>query len=355
MSLKESLLHRNRLSITLVVLAVVALSVGVAGGAAATADAEPGTDGDALGFVSLDERPTVESSDSSALTDVDRSGTPIEDEYVEDVPDEDDPYYEATASDGSWISYVNPRDEYRSPYLGHGSGKICVTLLNEDGEVVVGESVPDTTVSVPTGDELEWHTSADPFTVEYPLTDHYDRPLDADQFGTNPDLPQGDGYLDSHCLEWHGLPEDETVEYGEAEVEGEHAEWIEVVGYIQQGNQAWESDVDPLEDAVSYEEAGGGWTYETEESHGQLVVVLQLDPPEDGDEGESEDDADSDGADGDDSLDGSDGEDGTNETVAGSGNGDDDSSDDADDELPGFGVLVALVALSVALFVRARH
>ena len=292
----------------------------------------------------------------------DADETPIEDEYVQEVPDEDDPWFEAAHRDGDWISYINPRDEYRSPYLGDGSGKICVTLLNEEGDVVVGESVPDTQVSVPTGDELEWHTSADPFTVEYPLTEGYDRPLDADQFGTNPDLPQGDGYLDSHCLEWHGLPEDETVEYGEASVEGEHADWIEVVGYIQQGNQAWESDVDPLEDAVPYEEAGGGWTYETEASHGQVVVVLQLDPPEDHGEPDDDgtDDSTDDGTDATD-TDGS-ADDGTDAGDDGSTDGSDDggSSDDGDnpedesDELPGFGVLVALVSLSIVVLSRRR-
>jgi hypothetical protein len=133
-------------------------------------------------------------------------------------------------------------------------------------------------------------------TVEYPLTENYDRPLDADQFGTTSDLPQGDGYLDSHCIEVHGLPEDGTVEYGEAQIDGEHADQIEVVGYIQQAHEAWDTDTDPIDDAESYEEAGGGWTYETDASHGQVVVVLQLDAAEktvpDDEDDEGTDDAD---------------------------------------------------------------
>ena len=36
-------------------------------------------------------------------------------------------------------------------------------------------------------------------------------------------------------------------------------------------------DVDPIEDAQSYDEAGGGWTMYPGVSHGQVVVVLQLD------------------------------------------------------------------------------
>lgn len=274
---------------------------------------------------------------------------PIEESVEEPVPDPDDPYFEAEASDGSWISYVNPRDEYRSPYLGGGSAKVCVTLVNEDGDPVVGHTVPNTTVTVPTGDSLEWHPDADPFTVEYPLPDHYERPLDADQFGTNPDLPQGDGYLDSHCLEFHGLPEDGTVEYGEVEVDGEYAEWLDVVGYIQQEHEAWESDVDPVGDAVSYEEAGGGWTYRTEASHGQAVVVLRLDPPADayedtgGDDGTSENESD-DGNGPEDVIEGSDG-----------GSSDDDGDGDGDDGIPGFGVLAPLTVLTALAVSLSRR
>ncbi|WIV66306.1 PGF-CTERM sorting domain-containing protein [Natrialbaceae archaeon AArc-T1-2] len=293
------------------------------------------------------------SSDASVVFQTERedqSEEPIEPEYVEPVPEEDDPYYEAAARDGSWVSYVNPRDEYRDPYLGDGSGKLCVTLLNEDGDVIVGESVPNTTVTVPTGDSLAWHTSADPFTVEYPLTDHHVRPLDADQFGTTPDLPQGDGYMDSHCIEWHGLPEDETVSYGEVEIDGEYEEYIDVVGYHQQAHDSWDSDVDPIEDAVSYEEAGGGWTYRTDGSHGQAVVVLQLDPPTDA----SDDAGTDDDAGDDDTADGEDDERADHDVATGTASTDDTSPDAGDDEVPGLGVLAALVALAVALVCARR-
>lgn len=204
-----------------------------------------------------------------------------EKEFVQPAPERGDPYFEAAASDGSWISYDNPRDEYRTPYLGEGSAKICVALYNENGEPIVGESVPDTTVTIPTGDTISWHSDADPLTVQFPMTDHYDRPLDADQFGTS-DLPQGDGYLDSHCYEFHGLSDDDTITYGEAKIDGEHADRIDVAGYNQQTHAAWDSNVDPIADAKSYEEAGGGWTFRPDASHGQVIVVLQLDSPEDG-------------------------------------------------------------------------
>lgn len=205
--------------------------------------------------------------------------TVTEAEYVEAAPEPGDEYFEAEASDGRWISYVNPRDEYRSPYLGDGSGKICVLLLNEAGKPIVGETIPNTTVSIPTGETLDWHSSADPVRVQYPLTEQYDRPLDADQFGTTDDLPQGDGYMDSHCIEFHGLSVTDQISYGHAEITGAHENRVDVVGYIQQANDTWESDTDPLNAATPYEDAGG-WTYSESSSHGQVTVVLQLSPEE---------------------------------------------------------------------------
>ncbi|MCU4752427.1 PGF-CTERM sorting domain-containing protein [Halobacteria archaeon AArc-curdl1] len=323
-----------------------------------------------------------------------------EDAYIEAAPEPGDEWFEAEAADGSWISYVNPRDEYRDPYLGQGSGKICVALLNEAGEPITGETVPGTTITVPTGESLEWHSSADPMVVQYPVTDHYERPLDADQFGTAEHVPQGDGYMDSHCIEFHGLHHDgDEISYGEAFVEGEHADRIEIVGYIQQDGQAWDSDVDPIDDAVSHEEAGGNWVYEPDGSHGQVVVVAQLTGAdsandENGDDSDGGDGIDSDDSSGEDDSGGSDNSSDDHGSDDGSGaddtpppgddsNGTDDATGDDDqrgddgtngeggdssdgtaaddpvnvDDLPGFGALVALLAvvLVVGVMLRGRH
>ncbi|ELY99829.1 hypothetical protein C482_10097 [Natrialba chahannaoensis JCM 10990] len=323
--------------LVLLVGVVIALSVGAVVGASASADAD------------ADQPvPAVQESETDEATVY-----VSEEAVVEPVPEADELYFEQEDPDGEWISYVNPRDEYRMPYLGDGSGKMCVTLLNEAGQPVEGNSIPGTTVTVPTGDSLSWHDDIDPFVVDYPLAENYNRPLDADQFGTRADLPQGDGYLDSHCFEWHGLPEDETVEYGEAQIEGPHADQIDLVGYIERPHEAWDTDIDPLESAVAYEEAGGGWTYHPDGSHGQLVVVLQLDGdadiPVDPDEeiGDAAADAGG-GADEntDDSADDSTGDE------AGESNGTD---DDATDTVPGFGVLSVLVALSALLIAALRR
>src|SRR6056297_831875 len=66
----------------------------------------------------------------------DGNETVSEEAYRQPAPERGDPYFEAAADDGSWVSYENPRDEYREPYLGEGSGKMCVTLLNENGDPV---------------------------------------------------------------------------------------------------------------------------------------------------------------------------------------------------------------------------
>ncbi|QFU84991.1 PGF-CTERM sorting domain-containing protein [Natronorubrum aibiense] len=289
------------------------------------------------GFVAIGGA-SADSATNPALTppDSDTELNVSEDAYVEEAPGPDDEYYEA--SDGNWVSYVNPRDEYREPYLGDGSAKICVTLLNEAGDPIVGETVPNTTVTLPTGDSTSWHSHADPMTVTYPLTENYDRPLDADQFGTTDDLPQGNGYMDSHCIELHGLPEDGTVEYGEIQIEGEHADKIETVGYIQQAHDTWDTDIDPIEAAEPYEEAGGSWTYYPDGSHGQVTAVLQLDSEVTGADGEPVPD-----------------EDDNSSTSSADETDDTDDEEGAGDELPGFGVSVALVALALAALVSAHR
>ncbi|WP_435552154.1 PGF-CTERM sorting domain-containing protein [Natrinema sp. CGMCC1.2065] len=278
----------------------------------------------------------------AAQADPDDNGTVSEAAYVDPAPEKGDPYFEAAADDGSWVSYENPRDEYRSPYLGDGSGKVCVSLVNENGEPVIGESVPNTSVTVPTGGATTWHSDADPMTVQFPMDDHYEFPLDGDQFGTSPDVAQGDGYMDSHCLEFHGNPEDATLTYGEAEISGEYADRIDVAGYIQQepAGDGWDTDIDPVAAAESYEEAGGGWTYNAAENstHGQVVVVLQLDAPAD------------ERFDPDNSSDPPNGSDPASDGETGDDNGDAESND----RMPGFGVVSALVALSVAVLARRR-
>ncbi|WP_342768878.1 hypothetical protein [Halopiger aswanensis] len=181
-------------------------------------------------------------------------------------------------------------------------------------------------------------------TVEYPLTDNYEWPLDADQFGTSPDLPQGDGYMDSHCIEFHGHPEGATVDYGEVQIEGDHADDVELVGYVEQPNDDWNTDVDPIATAESYEAVGGNWTYQSEKHerlHGQVVVVLQLDAAEGYDGGNDNDDTepDTERDDEDDS--------GANESSASAAN---ESERNDSDGTSGFGPVAALVALSVLAF-----
>lgn len=316
-------MSRSRVTVGLVVLMLVG-SLGAVGVIGASAGSATDT--------------AASTADPSDETDANVS----EEEYVEPAPEPGELYYEA--SDGNWVSYINPRDEYRSPYLGDGSGKIGITLLNEAGDPIVGETVPNTTVTIPTGETTSWHSKADPVTVQLPLTDHYERPYDADQFGTTDDLPQGDGYMDAHTIEMHGHPEDATIEYGEVQIEGEHADKIKVVGYVQQAHDTWDTDIDPLEAAEPYEEAGGGWTYRTDASHGQVIVVLQLDGEVTGFDGATTDNS-SDDTENNDTE--------NNDSTIESETSEDDDSDT--DEMPGLGVSSALVALTFAALAGIRR
>jgi len=200
--------------------------------------------------------------------------------YIQEVPEEGDPYFEAGTDD--WVSYVNPRDDYNPAYDSRdeapGSGKVCMTLLNENGEPIVGETVPDTQASMDL-DGIEWHSSANPFTLEFPLTENYERPLDSDQFGTSSDLPQGDGYLDTHCLEYHQVPANHTLTYDQVEISGQNAEDIKVVGYYDQRG-TWSSDFDPENDVSPYgssSSSDGTASMVPGNSHNEVLVVLQLD------------------------------------------------------------------------------
>jgi len=111
-----------------------------------------------------------------------------EDAYVEAAPGPNDEYYTKPATVTG--SVTSTRATSIGSHISERGPQRCVTLLNEAGDPIVGETVPNTTVTLPTSESTSWHSHADPMTVTYPLTDNYERPLDADQFGTTDDLPQ---------------------------------------------------------------------------------------------------------------------------------------------------------------------
>lgn len=247
-------------------------------------NAEEYEDDDFSDDTSSDESSEDSSDDETGTAPDDDSSTGptvTEEAYIERTPTPGEPYFEAMADDGSWISYVNPRDEYNAAYSSReeapGSGKVCMTLLNQNGEPIVGESIPGTQASMDM-EGLEWHSYANPFTVNFPLTSNYARPLDSDQFGTSPDLPQGDGYLDSHCFEFHQVPADHTVGYDPVEITGPYADSVEVVGYYDQTG-TWNSNFDPETDVSPYgtsTSSDGTVTMSPGNSHTEILVVLRL-------------------------------------------------------------------------------
>lgn len=201
-----------------------------------------------------------------------------EEAYVQEAPEPGDEYYEAGTED--WVSYTNPRDEYHPERSSRdeypGSGRVCMALLNEEGEPITGETVPDTQAFMDL-DGIDWHSEST-FNVEFPLTENYERPLDSDMFGTSEDLPQGDGYMDAHCIEYHLVTEDHTLNYSQVEISGENSEAIEVVGYHDQIG-TWNTDFDPESDVEPYgtsNSSDGTVTLEPGNSHGEVLAVLQL-------------------------------------------------------------------------------
>lgn len=121
------------------------------------------------------------------------------------------------------------------------------------------------------------------------------------------------------------------------QIEGEHADDIELISYVEQPNSDWDTSVDPIADAESYEAVGGNWTYRSEQHerlHGQVAAVLQLDAAK----GyvEANDDADK-------------------ATERGTEMDEDGREEDDVDETPRFGLVVAVIALSALAFAGYRQ
>ena len=225
----------------------------------------------------LNEEPLTYSDSLENISEVEITEEP----FIQEAPREGDEYFEAEDEDGDWISYINPRDEYHGQISTHqpGSGKFCVSLLNERKQPILGNTLENTTVEIEFGQNLDWHNHTNPFEVDFPLNENYDRPLDGDQIGTSSDVPQGDGYMDSHCIEWHEIPLEDTITYQEPEILGENSSDIEVLGMIEQDGQSWNTDLKIPGDLNDYksEEVTGELLKDNDHTHGQAMVFLTLD------------------------------------------------------------------------------
>lgn len=181
-------------------------------------DDESGDDesGDDTGDDTGDDDSGDDSSDdgSDGVTE-ERSVTP--------APPLSDP--SVVTGDG-WVSYPNPRNQMPSPETAvqDPSIKVCTVLLNQADEVITGTSVSGTTITMDTS--IERYSEADPVTFVTPL-DQY-----ADLIGTSPALPEGDGFLDAECVEFHNIEEGQYT-YSPPSITGEHADEIEFVGVTE--------------------------------------------------------------------------------------------------------------------------
>lgn len=172
-----------------------------------------------------------------------------------------------------WISYPNPRDVMPNPYTAQDqpSFKLCTVLLNQDDEPITGHTVSDALVSmdidgVPYGE-------AHPATFGLPLTQY------SDMLGRNPNMPEGDGWLDSECMEFANMAPG-TYAYSRPDVTGSDADEIEFVGVTEYWNQ--QNMGEPFDGQVSpygsSDLSDGSVTLDTSHDgrHIEVVYVFRL-------------------------------------------------------------------------------
>lgn len=206
-------------------------------------------------------------------------------------------YFEEVSED--WISYNNPRDQNHPDYVldggeytvaernskihewkreRPGSGKVCISVMNENNEPISGATLNETSIKFRGLENLSWHDEV-PFKVELPMHRNYEQPLDGDQFGITPLLPQGDGYLDSHCIEFHFVESDFSINHEGVQIDGAQSEDLEVVGYREKLG-SWDSDINLSQDFYDLgknENASGEVSMNKDQSHFQIVAALRLD------------------------------------------------------------------------------
>ena len=169
-----------------------------------------------------------------------------------------------------YLSYPNPRNHFLHDQDIHreGSLKVCKILVNQNGEVIEGDTV-DATFSVDT--ENVPYEDADTITFDTPINQV------ADLVGTSEDLIEGDGYLDAECAEYHDLRLNETYTYSQEEITGEDADEVETVGYIEK----WQNRNTPISNVEGYnssEDSDGTVRLEPGYNgrHAEVIIVNQI-------------------------------------------------------------------------------
>jgi len=196
---------------------------------------------------------------SDDTNDSDSDGSVVEERSVTDAPE---PSYVGE----DYLSYPNPRNHFKD-VRRPGSLKVCKILLNQNGEVIEGDTV-DATFSVDTSIPYD---DADTITFDTPINQV------ADLVGTSEDLREGDGYLDAECAEYHDLRLNETYTYSQEEITGEDSDEVETVGYIEN----WENRNTPISNVESYnssEDSDGTVRLEPGYNgrHAEVIIVNQI-------------------------------------------------------------------------------
>lgn len=193
-----------------------------------------------------------------------------EERHVTEAPSPSSP---SVSTGEGWISYPNPRNHMPRPStaIDDPSIKVCAVLLNQANEVITGTTVPDTRITMDTS--IDRYEAGNPVTFTTPLEQY------ADLIGTDPSLPEGDGYLDAECVEFHNL-ETGRYTYSPPSITGQHADEIEFVGVTEyagarpSGNpfekEAYEFGTNDLSDGVFNLEG------EYDQRHGEAIYFFRL-------------------------------------------------------------------------------
>ncbi len=146
----------------------------------------------------------------------------VEERHVTPAP-------EPEAAGENWISYPNPRDHVLNydTINDHGDIKVCTVLLNQNDQVITGESVNvEFSVDTNISEGVSEYTDSNPVRFDTPLNQV------ADLVGTSDEYREGDGMLDAECAEYHNLPFG-TYTYSNMTVSGEDSGQVEVVGLTE--------------------------------------------------------------------------------------------------------------------------
>lgn len=187
------------------------------------------------------------------------------------------PAPEPEAVGENWISYPNPRDHVLNydTINDHGDIKVCTVMLNQESEVITGETVDvDLTVDTNISEGVPQYDDSNPVEFDTPINQV------ADLVGISDEYREGDGMLDAECAEYHNLPFG-TYTYSDMTVSGEDADQVEVVGLTEYWDDRPEGGNPFTRDVQSFGESNLSdgvlnITPDEDNNHAEVIFVTKI-------------------------------------------------------------------------------